>query len=159
MEFIELFRGARKTRKIGAREVLFRQGDPGTEMFVLLAGSADILIGQTIVEMARPGTILGEMALIDDETRSATVVTRTPCHVVSLDKDDFDRLIHDQPQFARHVLKVVVQRLRRMNQALLASQTLDASNAANQPAVAGTAASAAEPGIEDPDKPGKPVHP
>jgi|SRR5690349_10655377 len=122
MDFIDLFRGSRKVRKIGSGQTLFKLGDAGAEMFVVLEGSAEILLGKTIVEIVRPGGIVGEMALIDDERRSATVVTRTQCEVVALSKADFDRLLHERPEFGRHVLKMTVQRLRRMNQSLVAAQ-------------------------------------
>ena len=125
MDFIDLFRGSRKVRKIGSGQTLFKMGDAGTEMFVVLEGSVEILLGKTIVEIVRPGGIVGEMALIDDERRSATVVTRTQCEVVALSKVDFDRLVHERPEFGRHVLKVTVQRLRRMNQSLVAAQVPD----------------------------------
>jgi len=122
MDFIDLFRGSRKARKIGSGQTLFKVGDVGSEMFVVLEGSVDILLGKTIVEIVRPGGIVGEMALIDEERRSATVVTRTQCEVVALSRADFDRLLHERPEFGRHVLKVTVQRLRRMNQSLMAAQ-------------------------------------
>ena len=122
MDFIDLFRNSRKIRKIASGQTLFYQGDVGTEMFVLLEGSADILVGKTIVEIVRPGGIVGEMALIDDERRSATVVTRTACELVALSTVDFDRLLHERPDFARYVLKTVVHRLRRMNQGLVAAE-------------------------------------
>jgi len=122
MDFIELFRSANKILKIGQGQVVFREGDAGATMFVLLGGSADILVGKTVVEVARPGSVFGEMALVDDQRRSATVVTRTPCELVALSKSDFDRLLLERPDFARYVLKVVVDRLRHMNQGLLATE-------------------------------------
>jgi CRP/FNR family cyclic AMP-dependent transcriptional regulator len=122
MDFIDLFRNSRKIRKIASGQTLFRQGEVGTEMFVVLEGSADILVGKTIVEIVRPGGIVGEMALIDDEVRSATVVTRTACELVALSTADYDRLLHERPDFGRYVLKIVVQRLRRMNQGLAAAE-------------------------------------
>lgn len=122
MDFIELFRGANKILKVSRGQTLFREGDIGSMMFVFLSGSADVLVGKTVVGVIRPGSIVGEMALVDDERRSATVVTRTPCEVVALSKSDFDRLLSDRPDFARYVLKMVVDRLRRVNQDLQAAQ-------------------------------------
>jgi CRP-like cAMP-binding protein len=127
MDFIQLFRGANKILKVAQGQTLFREGDPAVTMFVLLAGSADIKIGKTVVEVARPGSIFGEMALLDDQRRSGTVVTRTACEVVALSKADFDRLLLERPDFARYVLKVVVDRLRRMNQALAGEPTIPPS--------------------------------
>jgi CRP-like cAMP-binding protein len=128
MDFIELFRGASKILRISRGQALFREGEVGATMFVVLAGSADVMVGKTVVGIIRPGSIVGEMALVDDERRSATVITRTPCEVVALSKSDFDRLLSERPDFARYVLKLVVDRLRRTNQDLVAAQ------AANNPA-------------------------
>jgi CRP/FNR family transcriptional regulator, cyclic AMP receptor protein len=50
-----------------------------------MEGQANILVGNTIVEVATRGTLLGEIALIDGEPRSATVVARTECRVVPID--------------------------------------------------------------------------
>ena len=121
LDFIELFRGANKVLKVSRGQVLFKEGEQGSTMFVLLAGSADVLVGKTVVGVIRPGSIVGEMALVDDERRSATVITRTPCEVVVLSKSDFDRLLQERPDFARYVLKLVVERLRRANLELQAA--------------------------------------
>ena len=121
MDFIELFGHRQKIRKVGAAEVLFKEGDSGSETFVVLEGAAEIWIGKTMVELARPGGIVGEMALVDDDhRRSATVISRTPCQLVVLSQSDFDRLIRERPDFARYVLKAVVERLRHMNDNFLA---------------------------------------
>ena len=112
---------------MGKGAVLFKEGDRGATMFVFLAGSAHVLVGKTIVGVIRPGSIVGEMALLDDERRSATVITRTPCEVVALSKSDFDRLLQERPDFARYVLKLVVDRLRLANQELKAAAALNSS--------------------------------
>ena len=132
MDFIELFRGANKVLKISQGKVLFKEGDRGASMFVFLAGSADVVVGTTVVGVIRPGSIVGEMALVDDERRSATVVTRTPCEVVALSKGDFDRLLQERPDFARYVLKLVVDRLRQANRDLKAAEAR-ASNDSSPP--------------------------
>ena len=133
MDFIELFRGANKVLKISRGQTLFREGDVGTTMFVLLSGSADVLVGSTVVGVIRPGSIVGEMALVDDERRSATVRMRTPCEVVALSKSDFDRLLQERPDFARYVLKMVVDRLRRANRDLQAAEAAMASQGVPPP--------------------------
>ena len=132
MDFIELFRGANKVLKISQGKVLFKEGDRGASMFVFLSGSAEVVVGTTVVGVIRPGSIVGEMALVDDERRSATVITRTPCEVVALSKSDFDRLLQERPDFARYVLKLVVDRLRQANRDLRAAEAR-ASNDSSPP--------------------------
>jgi CRP-like cAMP-binding protein len=101
-----------------AGAVLFAEGDPGTHMYVLLEGEADICIGEEVVENAVPPALLGEMALVDSTSRSATVVLRTPCRLVSVDERQFDLLVRESPEFARQVMKVMARRLRVTNESL-----------------------------------------
>ena len=98
--------------------VLFGEGDPGTHMYVLLEGTADICVGDDVVENAQPPALLGEMALVDSSPRSATVVLRTPCRLIAIDTRQFDLLVRESPEFARQVMTVMARRLRVMNQNL-----------------------------------------
>jgi len=115
---LEHFRSARKIVHVGAGASLFREGERPDYMYVLLEGMADILVGGTQVELANPGSILGEMALVDGAPRSATVVCRTNCRFVAIDQAHYDLLVREKPEFSRHVMAVMAERLRRMNERL-----------------------------------------
>ncbi len=116
MDLIKHFENARNTVFIEAGQTIFRQGQRGTVMYVLLDGIAEILVGGRSVELAHGGTLIGEMALVDDEVRSATVVARTACHLVPIPQAQFDLLVQETPEFARCVMASLAARLRRMNQ-------------------------------------------
>ncbi len=88
-------------------------------MYILIEGNADVMIGGMTVEAAGPGAILGEMALVSNTGRSATVMARTGCRVLAVNAERFDALIHEKPGFARHVMRVMAERLQNMNQKLL----------------------------------------
>ncbi len=118
MDLHEHFRNARDTVSLKAGQHLFREGQPGEAMYVMLDGMADVVVGETLVELAGPGTLLGEMALVDASKRSATVIARSACRFVSIDTRQFDLLIREEPAFARHVMQVMAERLRRMNERL-----------------------------------------
>ena len=128
MDVLEHFRHARRIETVPQGTTLFRTGDAAEFMFVLMEGQANIMVGRTIVEIAGPGSLLGEMALVDRAPRSATVVTRTRCTLVTIDPDHFDLLIHEAPAFGRHVMKVMADRLRRMNENLGATQPIGGVN-------------------------------
>jgi CRP-like cAMP-binding protein len=115
MDLIDLFRRETGFQTIAAGQPIFIAGDSGRIMFVLIEGHADILVRDEVVESAWPGAIFGEMALIDSAPRSATVVARTECHLFPIDADAFDTLIQKTPDFARHVMKVMADRIRNMN--------------------------------------------
>ncbi len=87
-------------------------------MYVLLEGSAAVCVGGKVIEVAEPGALLGEMALVDTSVRSATVISRSNCRVLSIDRLQFDLLVRESPEFARHVMAVMASRLRRMNERL-----------------------------------------
>jgi CRP-like cAMP-binding protein len=114
---------APKPISIPAGQPVFRVGDVGGVMYVLTEGSADVLIGGTIVEKATRGALFGEMGLIDQaERRSATVIAGTNCTLVPVDLETFHVLVRRTPQFATYVMKTIVGRLRRMNAQLLRRQ-------------------------------------
>jgi CRP-like cAMP-binding protein len=112
----DLFRHDEHPVLLAEGSELFRAGEAAQEMYVLLAGSADIRVGNAVVEQARPGALLGEMAMIEDSPRVATVIARTPCRLARIDRARFNYLIQQNPFFAVHVMKVLVDRLRRMDE-------------------------------------------
>src|SRR5919109_121366 len=118
MDVVAHFKGARNVSSIPAGLVLFREGEPGKEMFILMQGTVEISVGGDVVEVATPGALLGEMALVDSSARSATVITRSQCKFVAVDGRQFDLLVRESPEFARHVMSVMANRLRTMNQRL-----------------------------------------
>jgi CRP/FNR family transcriptional regulator, cyclic AMP receptor protein len=71
----ELFRRDDDPVRLAPGQTLFREGDTGDSMYVLLEGSADVFVGEILVESATPG-LLGEMALVDSSPRTAMVVAR-----------------------------------------------------------------------------------
>ena len=90
-------------------------------MYVLLQGNADVMVGELVVEVAGPGALVGEMALIDDSPRTASVVAKTPCRFAQIDRRRFHFLVQQTPHFATHVMKTLADRLRHMNAIAAAS--------------------------------------
>jgi CRP-like cAMP-binding protein len=84
-------------------------------MYVVMEGETQIVDGSTVLEVAGPGSIVGELALIDDEPRSATVVTKTDCRLVPVDRKRFQYMVQETPFFALAVMKVLADRLRAKN--------------------------------------------
>ncbi|MHB1100952.1 MAG: cyclic nucleotide-binding domain-containing protein [Burkholderiales bacterium] len=122
MDLTELFRFEADLLQIGAGEPVFKVGDPGDRMYVLMAGEADIVVGNVVVERAAPGALLGELALVDATPRTATVMAVTDCSLLPIDVKRFRFLVQETPNFALHVMKVIAERLRRMDRRLLEVQ-------------------------------------
>jgi len=115
----ELFRQDSDTVQLKPGETLFRAGDPAADMFVLLEGMADIVVGETVVETASTGALLGEMALIEAAPRTATVRAKTVCRLARVNSKRFNFLVQQTPFFAIHVMKVLADRVRRMNERIV----------------------------------------
>ncbi|MBI2749743.1 MAG: EAL domain-containing protein [Burkholderiales bacterium] len=102
-------------RSLAAGEVLFEMGDTGTTMFVVKSGELRIQIGDLVFETVIAGGIVGEKALLDDETqiRSATVVAAKDSEISEIDRDMLLKLLHEQPDLTLEFCKVMVRRLRK----------------------------------------------
>jgi len=88
-------------------------------MYVLMEGTVAIVVAGQVIEIARPGALVGEMALIDSSVRSATVIARSDCRLLPVNNTQFNLLVRESPEFARHVMIVMAGRLRKMNQRIL----------------------------------------
>jgi CRP-like cAMP-binding protein len=87
-------------------------------MFVVLQGNVALWINGQEVERLEAGGVLGEMGLIDSAPRSASAVATTDCKLVPIDQKRFSFLVQQTPNFALQIMRVVVDRLRRMDQRL-----------------------------------------
>jgi CRP/FNR family cyclic AMP-dependent transcriptional regulator len=110
-----LMRFARDQRAFAAGQVIFAAGDPGDVMYVVKEGEVEVLVRDRVVETIGPGGILGEMALIDRNPRSASARAKTDCQLVPIDEARFTYLVHQTPYFAIEVMQVMARRLRQMN--------------------------------------------
>jgi len=123
MNLAELFRHETDLVTVAAGQPIFRSGDAATVMYVLMQGNVEVLVGDVVVETAVTGALLGEMAMIDHAERNATVIARDECRLLPIDIRRFDFLIQQTPYFARHVMKVMADRLRRMDSMFLEIQS------------------------------------
>lgn len=91
-------------------------GEPGDRLYIILGGSAQVLYpgGSGEFELARlgPGDFFGEMALLNDSPRSATVRAVKPVRSLVLERDDFRELVADAPGLALKLLEVLSTRIR-----------------------------------------------
>lgn len=107
-----LFRNATNVETYKAGDVIFRAGDDARVMYVVQSGEVEMQIGD-LREAVGEGEIFGEMALIDNAPRSATVVAKTDCTIVPIDEKRFTFLVDETPNFALTVMRAMSERLRR----------------------------------------------
>jgi CRP/FNR family cyclic AMP-dependent transcriptional regulator len=101
-----------------AGSVIFREGDEARELFVIKSGQVRIQIGNRTVTDLGTDSIFGEMALIDNEPRSATAIAVTDVELVAVSEKQFLFLVSQTPYFALKVMRVLAQRLRVTNKTL-----------------------------------------
>ena len=101
-----------------AGSVIFREGDEAHELFVIKSGQVRIQIGNRTVTELAADSIFGEMALIDNEPRSATAIAVTDVELVAVSEKQFLFLVSQTPYFALKVMRVLAQRLRVTNKTL-----------------------------------------
>ncbi|HTO07380.1 MAG TPA: cyclic nucleotide-binding domain-containing protein [Myxococcota bacterium] len=113
MARIELFRHTEKWLGFEPGKTIFAEGDPGDCMYVILEGEVEIHAGGKLIELAEAGSTLGELALIDHSTRSATAVARSATRLVPINAKQFQGMIQETPFFALQVMSIMAERLRR----------------------------------------------
>jgi len=107
-----------RRRRYRAGEPVFREGDPGTALYVVETGEVKILLGglegkEVALALLGPGGFFGELALLDGEPRSADAVVTVPTELLVLPREDFLRFLPEVPAVAVTMLSVLSRRLRR----------------------------------------------
>lgn len=80
-------------------------------MYVVMQGEVTITLKNKVLATASSGEIVGEMALINSELRSATVTAKTDCVLALIDQGSFESLLRHVPEFTLHVMNVLASRL------------------------------------------------
>jgi CRP-like cAMP-binding protein len=101
---------------------LFHQGDPGDSAYVVLKGEADVVIatpaGEITVARLGKNDIIGEIAILCDVPRTATLRAVGELITLAISKDLFFRMVSEFPQMAIEIMRELAQRLERTNQQL-----------------------------------------
>lgn len=95
--------------------VLIDQGDVAREAFVILRGEAEVQVDDTVVATVGPGDCVGEIALLDKGTRSASVIALTEIDALVLDPREFKSLLLNVPAIAVKVASTLAARVRELD--------------------------------------------
>ncbi len=100
-------------------DVLFKQGDAGDAAFVIIAGEAEVSIdtdkGPLVVAQLHDHDFVGEIAILCDVPRTATVTARTPLEALRITKDLFFRMVKEFPEIAVEVMRELAHRVENTN--------------------------------------------
>jgi CRP-like cAMP-binding protein len=108
-----------------AGKMLFKQGDSADAAFLIIEGQADVLVetptGPVAIATLGPHDILGEMAILCDVPRTATVRAKTRVVALRIAKEPFLRMVREFPTMAVSIMRVLAHRLELTNQQLRAA--------------------------------------
>lgn len=96
-----------------AGTTLFAEGTPGQDMFILLQGSLQIFKNKRAITTVQPINYVGEMAIVEEKTRSASVICSTPVNLLRITAAQFNTYLASQPNSLVSLLKTLSQRIRK----------------------------------------------
>lgn len=112
MTILKLFQYVKDFQTYKPGDTIFKEGEVGELMYVVIDGEIDVTLNGKMVETVGAGSIVGEMALIDHKTRSATAVAKTDAKLVPVDQKRFTFMVQETPHFALEVMAMMAERLR-----------------------------------------------
>lgn len=112
-----------RLRSYPAGAVIFREGDPGDALYVIVEGSVRIAVlsaagGEASVALLGPGEFVGDLALLDGLPRSASAIAHSPTKTLMVRRDDFRRWLAERPRASFALLEALSLRVRRTDEAL-----------------------------------------
>lgn len=119
-----------RRRRFKKDDVIFHEKEVGDSLFVILHGRVKIAIfgddgKEVTLSVLSEGDFFGEMALLDQEPRSATVIAEEECELLSLQRDDFTRALEQDPGMGTSLIQVLASRLRKANHQISTLALLD----------------------------------
>jgi CRP-like cAMP-binding protein len=107
-------------RTFDSGQTVFKEGDPGVEAYLIREGYVSIwkMDGGRKVELATrgPGEIIGEMALIDDRPRSASITAKGKVEAEVITRNELKDMLTHSPEPVVHILRQLLERLRDTNE-------------------------------------------
>jgi len=102
-------------------EIIFEQGEPGDEMYVVVSGEVRVLVrdgnkGEKEAARRKAGETVGEMSVISGNVRSATLAAAGDVHLLCLDQKSFEGLLRERPEVSLAVMRMLCDRLRQATQ-------------------------------------------
>lgn len=114
------FADALEEIEVPSGSVLCSEGDPGQDMFILIEGSLQIVKDNRAITTIQPIDYIGEMAIIEEKPRSATVITTTPAKLLRITQSQFKEYLSSQPPSLVAMMQTLSQRVRKDTRQLAA---------------------------------------
>ena len=104
------------TIDVPAGKQLMRQGETGREFIVIVEGEAEVQRDGKVIAVRGPGTFIGEMSLLLDRPRNASIVAKTGMTIDVIDRQDFRRLLEEYPDLHAPLLAATASRLAELDE-------------------------------------------
>jgi CRP/FNR family cyclic AMP-dependent transcriptional regulator len=119
-----------RLRRYRRGQTIFTEGEPGRYLVILLRGQVKVVLStaegdEAIVALFGPGDFFGEMSLLDDQPRSATVIALEPVEALVLHRQDFRAFLREHVDAAERILAVLAGHIRRLDNQLRRTYFLD----------------------------------
>lgn len=129
-EDLAAFAGLLRERRYPRGSMILAQGDPGEALYLLAAGQVKVVLihedgREVILSVLGVGAFFGEMALLDQEPRSAHVVAMTDSLLLQLRREDFQARLRSGPEVSIALLRELSRRLRRADETIASLMLLD----------------------------------
>jgi CRP-like cAMP-binding protein len=98
-----------------AGRFIVEQGQVGNGLFILLSGTARVVRGDEVLAHLGPGDSFGELSVIDQQPRVASVIATDPCSCLALASWDLLAVLEDDPRLAINLLGALAQRIRLLD--------------------------------------------
>jgi len=109
----DLFNHDPSAKRFAPQSVVFSEGDKGEFMYAIKSGRVEIRVGGRAVDALGPGEVFGEMALLENKPRTATVIAMEACELVEINREKFYLLVRQNPHFALQLMQLLSERLRK----------------------------------------------
>lgn len=112
-----------KTRKLAKDELLFSAGDLSEQLYIVVDGRIEIIKNfgerdETIMNTLKPGCITGELSFIESQPHSMTLKSRKEAEVITLHRDDFEKLLDSNPKVIYQVMRAILAHAHRLQRDL-----------------------------------------
>lgn len=113
MPTFPIFSHEADVRTYEAGQTIFAEGEPDNDlMYAVLEGEVEIVRHGRVLEVIPPDGVFGEMALLDQQPRSAAAIAKTVCRVAAITEHRFTRLVSQNPHFALDLMRLLAERVR-----------------------------------------------
>ena len=118
---IEALAAVTRSQAVAARAELFHKGDAGTQVYAVVAGTLKVVTSSdegddVVLNLLGPGAVIGEVAVLCNAARSASVVALTDCELLAIERRDLLAFLRSHPDASLALMSTLAERLRHLSE-------------------------------------------